>query len=345
MSGLLDFSKVRQAIKFADVLAHYDLTPEKSGNQIKIHCPFHDDSTPSLSINLEKGIFKCFGCGAEGNVLDFIAQMENFTENPTFSAARHGLEIMGLDQASFTKDGNGAETPKNARRASKRGKTANGTAPAAKTPQTASQPVSEDVTPPPTQNEVIDLELKLDPTHSFLATRGISPEVATTFGMGFCTRGLMRNRIAIPIHNAAGELVAFTGRWALESDPPENENKYKLPKGFHKGLELYNLHRALAFEKRYVVVVEGIWSVLRLHQAGIPAVALFGTSCSAVQAELLGQHYRHAVVILDGDEAGQKAAPVVVHALSQHVYVRTITLADGVKPDTMDETLLHRLQR
>ncbi|MCH2095199.1 MAG: CHC2 zinc finger domain-containing protein [Rhodobacteraceae bacterium] len=104
-TGLLDFTKIRDAIHFQTVLDHYDLKPEKPGTkQVKINCPFHDDSTPSLSINLEKGIYNCFGCPAEGNVLDFIAEMEGFTENRIYQAAKYGLELIGEDPQDFRKD-------------------------------------------------------------------------------------------------------------------------------------------------------------------------------------------------------------------------------------------------
>jgi len=345
---LLDFTKIRHATSFIDVLAHYDLTPEKVGTkQVKIHCPFHDDQTPSCSINLKRGIFNCFGCPAEGNVLEFIAQKEGFTGNATFAAAKLALEIMGADPADFRKDGQGATTPQNARRASSKPEMTGTTGQGPKTRQRAKSGPSEPTVEAKevTANPVIDLKLVLDPKHPFLESRGVTVETATAFGLGYATRGIMRKRIAIPIHNAAGDLVGYTGRWAGD-DVPTDEPRYKLPKDFHKSCELFNLHRAAAMNKRFVVVVEGVWSVLRLHAAGIPTVALLGTSCSDVQAQLLANAgFRYAVVILDGDDGGRESTPAVVHTLSQHVYVKTIVLPDGEKPDTMDEVLVSRLCR
>ena len=199
----------------------------------------------------------------------------------------------------------------------------------------------------PASNPVLTISLKLDFEHEFLSTRGVSPEQAEAFGLGYCKTGIMKNRIAVPIHNRNGELVAFTGRWIGDpKDIPEHEGKYKLPKGFEKSLEVFNLHRAPAFGKRFVVIVEGIWSTLRLHHAGIPTVALLGTSLTEMQAEhIASAGFNHAVLILDGDDAGLSARPAVLEVLSKHLYVKTINLEEGVKPDTMSDDLIDRLRR
>ena len=193
-------------------------------------------------------------------------------------------------------------------------------------------------------NPVLDLKLKLDHEHPFLAECGITPEVAEAFGIGFADRGIMKDRIAIPIHNERGELVAYAGRYAKE-DVPDGTLRYRLPKTFFKSLVLYNLHRAKEFEKRHVVIVEGFWSAVRLHRDGIPAVALMGTSCSPEQAELLrSAGFRFATLLLDGDDAGRKATPELLAVLSKKIYVRTVELPDGDKPDTMNSSLLDGLR-
>lgn len=78
----------------------------------------------------------------------------------------------------------------------------------------------------------------------------------------------------------------------------------------------------------------------------MPAVALLGTSCSETQAANLAHAgFRYAMLILDGDDAGRAATPEVAHVLSQHLYVKTLDLPDGIKPDTMEETIINRLRR
>ncbi|MDA2927728.1 toprim domain-containing protein, partial [Acidobacteria bacterium AH-259-G07] len=109
-------------------------------------------------------------------------------------------------------------------------------------------------------------------------------QVVNFFGLGYCKRGLMKNRIAIPIHDEKGKLAAYAGRWAGD-ELPEGEEKYKLPLGFKKSHVLFNLHRVTGAER--IVIVEGYWSVFRLHQLGIQAVALMGTTLSQAQENLL----------------------------------------------------------
>lgn len=348
-SGLLDFIKIRGAVDFPTVLAHYGLTPEGQGEQIKLHCPFHDDGTPSCSVNTERNIFKCFGCNASGNVLEFISMKEEFGDNSTFKAAQTALKIMGFNADDFRKGQGSSEPAQKAAKTAEKATAAPKAKPAPKTPENGTQDVSDAAechTPNPSIEGKVDLVLTYE--HPFLESRNISPEVAEQFGLGWAGAGIMKKRIAIPIHNLAGERVAYTGRWASD-DPttiPEKEGKYKLPKGFNKSLELFNIHRAAAIGKPYVVIVEGVWSAVRLHMAGVPCVAMLGTSLSDVQAELLVEAgFRHSILIMDGDDAGRAAQGAVLDVLCQHVYAKALVLAEGEKPDTMSSDMVESLIR
>ena len=95
----------------------------------------------------------------------------------------------------------------------------------------------------------------IDHGHAYLTGRGISTETAETFGVGlFSGKGSMSGRVVIPIDNGKGELLAYAGRSIDNTEP-----RYKLPAGFHKCLELYNLHRAVATGQRGLIVVEGFF--------------------------------------------------------------------------------------
>jgi hypothetical protein len=99
-----------------------------------------------------------------------------------------------------------------------------------------------------------------------LASGGITSETAEHFGVGFFSgKGSMSGRVVIPIHNERGDLVAYAGR-AIDGAEP----RYKLPAGFHKSLELYNLHRAITTGQRGVILVEGFFDAMKLHQARFP---------------------------------------------------------------------------
>ena len=151
----------------------------------------------------------------------------------------------------------------------------------------------------------------------------------------------MKNRIAIPIHDEEGKLVAYAGRWAGD-ELPEGENKYMLPRGFKKSQILFNLHRVTG--AKVLVIVEGYWSVFRLHQLGIPAVALMGRTLSQKQeALLIASKVSHLILMLDGDDAGQEAQAELLPRLARHFFTKVSKLPEGDQPDTTDEKLLLEL--
>lgn len=154
----------------------------------------------------------------------------------------------------------------------------------------------------------------------------------------------MAGRICIPLHNEKGELVAYAGRYAQE-ELPDGTPRYKMPKGFHKSLVLFNLHHLINQGYKHIVLVEGYWSVIRLQQENIPAVACLGTSLSDQQVELLKTSgFQFITIIFDGDEGGRKGTDSAAEKLHPHMYVRSINLPDGIKPDTMGEEYLQRLR-
>jgi DNA primase len=190
------------------------------------------------------------------------------------------------------------------------------------------------------RNRPLGFRLTLAADHPYLSKRGLSPELVERFGLGFCSQGSMAGRCCIPIENAAGELVAYAGRF-VGDELPEGEEKYKLPKGFHKSLELFNLHRVK--DCRHVVVVEGFFDAIRLHGSRVPAVALMGTSISTEQVALLRDHcpaLRFVTVMFDGDQAGRTASPEIAARLACHWWVRIIDLPEGSEPDTLSQEKL-----
>jgi len=338
-----DFKTVREHLSFRDVLAHYGIEEKGSGDQIKIVCPFHNDHKPSCGVNHEKQVYNCFVCDAGGNALDFVVNMEGLDPNKTGElrkAAMFAANTFGIDEA-LQKPSNG--------RAKTKSKTARSAKPVkakAKTGKAKPSVKTETVESDKPVNPPIDIKLKLDHKHPFIEARGFKKKLIKKFGIGHCGGGIMKNRIAFPIHNEKGELVAFSGRWASD-DVPDDTSKYLLPKGFQKSKVLYNLNRVL--QKRdldTVVIVEGFWSVLRLHSEDIPCVSTFGDSVSAAQAELLVKHgIKHVILIYDGDEGGRLGTASSLPILTEQVFVRTIALEEGIKPDTMSDDIIATLPR
>jgi DNA primase len=167
---------------------------------------------------------------------------------------------------------------------------------------------------------------KLERQHPYLVEqRGLTPETIVDFGIGFCSKGMMADRIAIPIHNVNGEVVAYAGRFPGEAG--EDTPKYKLPPGFRKSQELFNIDRAIKEPAdQPLVIVEGFFDAMKLHQHGCrKVVALMGSTLSAAQEELIKQHTNsqsHVIVMLDENEAGKAGREDIACRLSKFCFVR-----------------------
>lgn len=296
----IDFRYVRQHADFAKVLAAYGIKLEKDGSrpgQFKGLCPFHDDQKPSLKINTERNIYNCFPCGAGGNVLEFVMEYE---ECDVRAAAKTVADLSGIPYS----DGSGPPATAVRRVAPRRRPVA--------AAETTAAPVSDTAA---TGNPVLTFALKnLVTEHPFIASRGLSPAMIETFGLGIATRGIMKDRLVFPIHNAKGELVAYCGRYVADV-PPEDEPKYKQPPNFRKEWELFNWHRAKERlnETRPVVLVESFFSTIKLHVAtDYPVVSPMGRSLSDTQLSLLKTGgVRRVMLLFDGDDPGRAAVATV----------------------------------
>jgi DNA primase len=151
---------------------------------------------------------------------------------------------------------------------------------------------------------------------------------------------MMADRIAIPIQNAEGKVVAYAGRFPGE--PPDDDTpKYKLPQGFRKSQELFNIDRAIKEPAdKPLVIVEGFFGCMKLHQFGCrKVVALMGSTMSATQEELIRKHTdrkSQVVVMLDEDEAGRMGCEDIAVRLAKFVFVTVHAFdKDGQQPENM----------
>ncbi len=312
-SDWVDFDRIKEAASVKTVLARYGidwLKPEQ-GDELRGRCPIHDgkeERSFHISVRPEKhGAFKCFSCLAHGNIIDFVAAMERCSVHDA------GLRLQEWFGVIRAESGNGLRRP------------AVELSTGGSTKETVSDPEEVAI------NKPLSFQLKgIDPTHAYLANRGITEETAAHFGCGFFPgKGSMLGRVVIPVHNQSGELVAYAGRSIDGSEP-----KYKLPAGFHKSLEVYNLHRAVM---PGLIVVEGFFDCMKVHQAGYPfVVALMGCSMSERQEELLVDRGSKGIVLmLDGDEAGRQGAATIAAKLVRRVFTRVVEIPEGRQPDQM----------
>jgi DNA primase len=330
MATWVDYKEIKQRVRIEQILAHYGLLEKlkRKGDNLVGSCPIHKGKNQTqFHVSLAKNNFNCFGdCHGGGNVIDFVAKMEGV------DIRQAALKL----QAWFGEGkGNGSKQPPN-------------DAPPARTESEEKLAKEKKEKAEAPVNPPLPFALKyLDPAHPYLAARGFTAETINEFGVGHCKKGLLAGRIAIPIHNEKGELVAYAGRWP--GDPPEGEGKYKLPAGFHKSLVVFNLHRAAEYAgAQGLVVVEGFFDCMRLWQAGIKnAVALMGSSLSPEQealiVETVGRKGKVALMF-DADEAGRACREDALGRLTPQVYVKIIGLSHaGAQPDTLSPDEIQHL--
>jgi DNA primase len=194
-------------------------------------------------------------------------------------------------------------------------------------------------------NAPLDFTLKtLDTEHSYLKERRLTPETISYFGLGYCSRGLLQQRIAIPIHDTRSQLVGYAGRLVDDALIDDEHPKYRFPSArerggvryeFRKSLLLYHLH-AQPERVTDLVIVEGFASVWWLWQCGFAnAVALMGSSCSSEQAALIVDRVvpsGRVWVMPDADEAGERCATGALSQLSPQRFCRWVKLDTGRQP-------------
>jgi DNA primase len=323
MTNWINIKELRKQLDFDEVLRYYGVLLKLTGDQHHGFCPLpsHDGkrNSPSFSANLERGIWQCFGCGKKGNVLDFAVLMERGDPKNGKDVQRVALQL----KERFV----GGKQPT----------------------ETSDEPATGEISPLSEEEEVLvnaplDFELKgLDATHPYLFDRDFTKETIAQFGLGYCSRGLLANRIAIPLHNADGRLIGYAGRLVNDLEILEDNPKYKFPgrrkrKGvihdFRKSLLLYNAHRIVA-PVDDLAVVEGFASVWWLTQAGIKnVVAVMGASCSEEQAEALASlisRRGHLWVFTDGDTAGWRCAESILTQVAPRRFVRWVRYIGSVQ--------------
>jgi DNA primase len=336
-SSFVDFKVVKAAITMEQVLTHYGLLDrfKRNGDSLTGPCPIHKGKNPTqFRVSISKNIFNCFSeCKHGGNVLDFIAKMEKISIH---AAALKAMEWFELDPDAMSSDSeqendHETEPPKT------------DVTPKSK-PASKQAPAPESSTP----NKPLQFRLdKLQRSHPYLAERGLSQETVIQFGIGFCEKGMMAGRIAIPIHNVKGEVMAYAGRCIGEQS--EENPKYKLPPRFRKSLELFNIDLAMKEPKASpLIIVEGFFDCMILWQRGARrVVALMGSTMSAAQEEAirsLTDSNSHIIVMLDEDEAGRTGRDEIAARLVRSAFVKVHQFEkEGMRPEELSEGELRLL--
>ncbi len=317
MNAFVDFRKVKSQVTMLQVLERYGLMAvlKQSGDRLSGCCPIHKGSNPTqFRVSVSRNCWNCFGsCGRGGNVIDLVQLLAGITfREAALLLQEWFMPGKGIDHQATAASATASMHPHTK---------------AAPPSNTMTDEISDDETG---ENPPLSFELKsLKQDHPYPAERGLTAATVKSYGIGYCSKGCLRGYLAIPIRNREGKLVAYMGRWP--GDPPADTPKYKLPKGFRKNVELFNLDRAAqADASQPLLVVEGVFDCLHLVQLGYPrTVALLGSALSARQQDLL----RDAVgagggifLLLDADDAGRKGSADAAGRLSRFGAVRTIDI-------------------
>ncbi len=348
---------IRQNTDIVDVVSQY-LQLRKSGQNHFAHCPFHEDNTPSFSVNDQKQIFYCFSCGRGGNVFNFLREIEGLTY-PEAIIKTAELTNYPLDQSMVA--------------------------------QVMNQPHYEDSTTGKlyAMNTLaksfyhhILMNTPLGkPALDYLLNRGLTKETLEEFELGFSppqrnalflylksqkdtdfemehyqNSGLFSqndqpetqefldrfsNRIMFPIHNERGNAIGFSGRIFEEKKDSFPTAKYlNTPETslFNKSSIIYNFDKAKSAIRREneAMLFEGYMDVISAWQAGVKnGIASMGTSLTEDQIKRLDRFTDQVVLAFDGDDAGSEAIQRSAHYLTEntHFNVEVVTFPSGLDPD------------
>jgi len=317
---------------------------KKAGKDFKACCPFHNEKTPSFTVSRPKQFYHCFGCGVSGTAITFLMEFEHlsFPEAVEELAGEAGLEVPDTGPA---RSGD------------------NPTLPLLEILGEASRYYKDQ----------LRSHTDASTTIAYLKQRGLIGEIAAQFDLGYAPTGwdnlsstagneekldLMvkagliskresgghydrfRARVIFPIHDSKGRVIAFGGR-LLDEGEPKYLNSPETPV-FHKGSELYNLHRARSAiaQQQMSIVVEGYMDVLALAQHGIDhCVATLGTATTTTHLQRLFRLAPSIVFCFDGDRAGRDAAgralEIALPLLESGRQVSFLFLPDGEDPDSV----------
>jgi len=312
---------------------------QRRGNNFWGLCPFHQEKTPSFSVNRDKQMYYCFGCHVGGNLFSFVMKRDglDFKEALEMLAAKAGVEIVRTRSRQSIDKYKQMVTANNA----------------------AALHFQE-----------ILAGVQGQSAREYLLSRGITDESIKTFGLGYALddwnnlseflRGqgysmetiksaglvkqaenkdryydLFRHRIIFPIYQAVREVVGFGGRTLGDASPKYlNTAETEL---FSKRRNLYGLVQARETirEKNLVFLVEGYMDCIKLHQAGIKnVVASLGTALTEEQARLLRRYAEKTIILYDGDEAGQRESLRAIEVLRKaELKIEVTSLPPGKDPD------------
>ncbi len=339
--------QIRSQSDIVDVISEYVQLTKRGRNWFGL-CPFHGENTPSFSVSQEKQIFRCFGCGAGGNSITFIMDIENipFPDAVAKLGNRVGIQLEVQNSSMHNNASNYSVKEENMLKAH----------------QFATEFYHHLLMNTEEGEEALNYLLKRGFTREDIETNGIGWSLSSWDTLSILLQreefpldeiaesGLIikkendhtyfdrfRERIMFPIRDEFGKVIAFSGRIIHQTS---NEAKYlNSPESpiFHKSQVLYNLDKARSSIRKtgQVVLMEGFMDVLAANQAGIfNAVATMGTSLTPQHITKLKRLVEKITICYDGDNAGWEAARRAAEMLHvENLKVEIAALPEKLDPD------------
>lgn len=337
-----EIQDIRAKSDIVDVISRY-ISVEKKGKDYKAVCPFHDDHDPSLSISIDRQIYKCFVCNAGGNVFGFVKDFENISFPEAVVKVGSYIHIDLSDRLVQAK-------------------------PVNKEHQTWVKIMDEALNFMHYQLKTAEGENYL----KFLESRGYQTEIIEKFKLGAALSGslltefllakgyqitdliklglskahnesyldVFYDRVVFPIYDRDGHCIAFSARTIHANNDVKYVNTADTPL-YIKGNNLYNYHFAKneAIKSGFVLVVEGVTDVLAYEKIGMSnVVATLGTACTNQQLSMIKQCSRHIVLSYDGDKAGMDANYKIGKMLIEMKCDVEICYNIGLDPDEVIKT-------
>ena len=337
--------EVRQKNDIVDVVSQYVKLTRKGSSYFGL-CPFHNEKTPSFSVTPGKQMYYCFGCGAGGNVFNFIMEYENYTfgEALKYLADRAGVELPQIEYSKEVRE-----------KAQERAELL-------------------EINKQAAQYFYYQLRTEKGAQgYQYRTGRGLSEETMRKFGLGYSDKfggglyqflkskgygddrlresGLFNvderhgmydkfwNRVIFPIMDVNNRVIGFGGRVMGDGKPKYlNSPETKI---FDKSRNLYGLNVARTTRRKYLILCEGYMDVISMHQAGFTnAVASLGTALTSGHASLLKRYTQEVLLLYDSDEAGVRAALRAIPILREAgVNSRVVNLRPYKDPDEFIKNL------
>lgn len=330
--------QVRTSSDIVSIVRDYVPDLKKAGRNWKCCCPFHSEKTPSFVVSPEKGIFRCFGCGAAGDVFKFVMLIENISwiEAVKKLAQKSGITITEtanekISVSEKTKLFEILETAaKFYNRCFLESSAASYARAYAKQRGITAESVKKFLIGYAPKGKILESAQKKGYAYEVLAKAGVVTK--TDSGTVF---EYMSERLVFPIFDVQGRIVAFGGRTLTDGKVKYLNTPETIV--YSKSSNLYGLFQALPDirKDKSIVVVEGYMDVVLSQQYGVSgAVAPLGTSFTQQQAKLIDRYSENTVLLFDSDDAGRNATQRALEICAENdIAVKTSSLPEGVDSD------------